>query len=394
MMIARTCDAVSETRATVRRWVRALVRILPAILAITGLAAAQAAAQDAVWPFDIPSQSLPAALDAFAEQAHVQILYKADSVRDLQSAPVSGQFSPAQALHQLLHGTGLSFQSGGPNTITVVPAPETPNDDIAPPAKDYPRTEKPVKVPEILVKDVREREGEASYVAEATSTATKSDIPLIETPQSISVITRSRMVAQEVNSVAEALRYTSGVQAEPFGFEPRFTFLRFRGFDATQNGLFRDGLQLRNPGFAVSYNLEPYGAEGQPRRIVKLHHQATDPGIVARIAVLGGKLRPARRAVGLRRQAERQRRVVLPVDRPVPRKRDAARSGAERSYLHCARGHLAGGGTDAHHVFGAFSKRSARVFAGLAGRGYAAVQSQRQDSGLPIHRPSGYRKAE
>ncbi|MGB5042535.1 MAG: TonB-dependent siderophore receptor, partial [Nitrospira sp.] len=51
------------------------------------------------------------------------------------------------------------------------------------------------------------------------------------------------------------------VQAEPFGFEPRFTFLRFRGFDATQNGLFRDGLQLRNPGFAVSYNLEPYGAE-------------------------------------------------------------------------------------------------------------------------------------
>lgn len=58
-----------------------------------------------------------------------------------------------------------------------------------------------------------------------------------------------------------ALRYTPGVQAEPFGFEPRFTFLRFRGFDATQNGLFRDGLQLRNPGFAVSYNLEPYGAE-------------------------------------------------------------------------------------------------------------------------------------
>lgn len=38
---------------------------------------------DAVWPFDIPSQSLPAALDAFAEQAYVQMLYKAGSVRDL-----------------------------------------------------------------------------------------------------------------------------------------------------------------------------------------------------------------------------------------------------------------------------------------------------------------------
>ncbi len=260
-MIARTCDAVSDTRATVSRWLRTLVRILPAVLAITGLAAAQGAAQDTVWPFDIPAQSLPAALDAFAEQAHVQMLYKADSVRDLQSAPVSGQLSPEQALHQLLQGTGLSFQSGGPNTITVAPTTAAPNDDTAPQALDRPRTEKPVKVPEILVKDVQGREGEASYVAEATSTSTKSDIPLIETPQSISVITRARMQAQEVNSVAEALRYTPGVQAEPFGFEPRFTFLRFRGFDATQNGLFRDGLQLRNPGFAVSYNLEPYGAE-------------------------------------------------------------------------------------------------------------------------------------
>lgn len=159
---------------------------------------------------------------------------------------------------------GLSFQSGGPNTITVVPAPASPNDEITPPVRERPRTVKPVQVPEILLKDVQEREGDVSYVAEATSTATKSDIPLIETPQSISVITRSRMIAQEVNSVAEALRHTSGVQAEPFGFEPRFTFLRFRGFDATQNGLFRDGLQLRNPGFAVSYNLEPYGCAARP----------------------------------------------------------------------------------------------------------------------------------
>ena len=93
-MIARTCDAVSDTETTICRWLCTLVQILPAIVAMTILAAAQASAQDAVWSFDIPSQSLPAALDAFAEQAHVQMLYKADSVRDLQSAPVSGQLSP------------------------------------------------------------------------------------------------------------------------------------------------------------------------------------------------------------------------------------------------------------------------------------------------------------
>ncbi|MBK9999205.1 MAG: TonB-dependent receptor plug domain-containing protein [Nitrospira sp.] len=261
MMTVRKCDAVQETRVTVSRWLRTLVRILSAVLAITGLAAAQADAQDTVLSFDIPSQSLPAALDAFAEQAHVQMLYKADSVRDLQSAPVSGQLSPEQALHHLLQGTGLSFQSGGPNTITVVTPPAEPNHESAPPARDRPRTEKPVKVPEILVKDVQEREGDVSYVAEDTKTATKTDIPLIETPQSISVITRARMQAQEVNSIGEALRYTPGVRGEPFGFDSRLTWLQFRGFDNTTNGLFKDGLQLRNPAFGISYNLEPYGAE-------------------------------------------------------------------------------------------------------------------------------------
>lgn len=99
---------------------------------------------------------------------------------------------------------------------------------------------KPVKVPEIVVKEARERDDVKTYVAEDTRTATKTDIPLIETPQSITVITRKRMVDQEVHTLAEALRYTPGVQAETFGFEPRFTWLRFRGFDATTDGLFKD----------------------------------------------------------------------------------------------------------------------------------------------------------
>jgi iron complex outermembrane recepter protein len=99
------------------------------------------------------------------------------------------------------------------------------------------------------------------YQVENATTATKTDAPLVETPQSISVITRDRLDAQGVNGLAQALRYTAGVQGEPFGFDPRFTSLMIRGFDASDTGLYRDGLQLRNPGFAVSFNLEPYGVE-------------------------------------------------------------------------------------------------------------------------------------
>ena len=220
-------------------------------------------------PFNIPPQSLSSALLQFSETANVELLVDASLTSGRESPGVTGTYTAEEALSALLAGTGLThrFTSGG--AVTLVEAPAMPVAPSAAPPEGpsglSPRadgtTGKPVKLPEVLVKDVREREDAASYVAEETSTSTKSDTPLIETPQSITVITRERMNAQEVNTIAEALRYTAGVQGEPFGFEPRFTFLRFRGFDATQNGLFKDGLQLRNPGFAVSYNLEPYGAE-------------------------------------------------------------------------------------------------------------------------------------
>lgn len=92
-------------------------------------------------------------------------------------------------------------------------------------------------------------------------TGTKTGTPLIETPQSVSVITDEQMQQQGVDNLAQALRYTPGADGEPFGFEPRTTFIRLRGFDATTTGLYRDGLQLRNPRFAVGYNIELYGAE-------------------------------------------------------------------------------------------------------------------------------------
>jgi iron complex outermembrane recepter protein len=85
--------------------------------------------------------------------------------------------------------------------------------------------------------------------------------PLIETPQSISVVTRDQLEARNVNKLNEALRYTPGVQSEPFGIEPRFTNLRLRGLNAATTGFYRDGLVLSNPGFVVSHNPEPWGAE-------------------------------------------------------------------------------------------------------------------------------------
>lgn len=99
------------------------------------------------------------------------------------------------------------------------------------------------------------------YVAAEAMTASKIDVARTETPQSVTVINRSQLTVRGVDRLSEALRYTPGVQGETFGFEPRTAFLRFRGFDATTSGLYRNGLQLRNPSFAVGYSPEPYGAQ-------------------------------------------------------------------------------------------------------------------------------------
>lgn len=99
------------------------------------------------------------------------------------------------------------------------------------------------------------------YAADTTVTGTKTATAITETPQSITTVTADEIKDQNAANLGEVLRYTAGARGETFGFEPRTTFLRIRGFDVATSGIFRDGLKLSNPNFAAGYSLEPYGAE-------------------------------------------------------------------------------------------------------------------------------------
>ncbi len=85
----------------------------------------------------------------------------------------------------------------------------------------------------------------AGYVADDSSLASKTDTPLLETPQTISVITRDLMDAQAPQSINEALRYAPGVVAESQGTTSSFwnaSSLQLRGFipNVYQDGLTDD----------------------------------------------------------------------------------------------------------------------------------------------------------
>src|SRR5690606_1884508 len=69
-----------------------------------------------------------------------------------------------------------------------------------------------------------------NYVPAGSMTATKSGAPLIETPQSISVVARDQIDLLGFTDVQQAIRYTSGIVGENYGPDLRFDFLTLRGF--------------------------------------------------------------------------------------------------------------------------------------------------------------------
>jgi outer membrane receptor protein involved in Fe transport len=103
--------------------------------------------------------------------------------------------------------------------------------------------QKAIEVPEIVVKEVREK----GYAAQEASTGTKTDTPIVEIPQTVNVITRAELDARLVQNISQAVVYTPGVYTEMFGPVMRDDYFNIRGFFAQQ---FLDGLGLVGVNYA------------------------------------------------------------------------------------------------------------------------------------------------
>lgn len=73
----------------------------------------------------------------------------------------------------------------------------------------------------------------SAYVPVAANAANKSRIPLLDTPQSVTVISRAQMNLLDWQSLGQAMRYTAGVVGESFGADPRYDWITQRGFNPT-----------------------------------------------------------------------------------------------------------------------------------------------------------------
>ncbi len=95
------------------------------------------------------------------------------------------------------------------------------------------------------------------YIAGASETGTKTDTPLQEVPQSVSVVGAEQIREQGSQTLEQSVRYSAGVYASPFGFDGRGDYPVVRGSLATQ---FLDGMK-RSFYFYDFAKPDPYALE-------------------------------------------------------------------------------------------------------------------------------------
>jgi len=96
-----------------------------------------------------------------------------------------------------------------------------------------------------------------TVIAERATTATKTDTPLTETPQSVSVVTSALFTDRGAQNLQETLRYSAGVTADAWGLDTRADASTIRGLDPVQ---YVDGMR-RLYNFSPMARPEVYGLE-------------------------------------------------------------------------------------------------------------------------------------
>ncbi len=200
--------------------------------------------------YDIPAQPLNDALLQLAAAAGLELVFDADRIRGLGAEAVAGRMTAEQALQQLLRNSGYAYRFLDRRTVTLVPSPRS-GPPVAATPETTPPLEQPVKVlgPLVVVGQRSRLQQEArrsDYRVTSILSATRTDTPLREIPQSVQALPRQLLDDQQNLTIGESLRNVSGVTVAPAVLTPSFDFTRIRGFRAEQ---LLDGFtQYYNPG--------------------------------------------------------------------------------------------------------------------------------------------------
>lgn len=221
------------------------------LLAMAPAAKAQNAASEPRVPTAVPAQALAQTLSTLARQTGVAIGADAALLQGQSAPELPAGLTLQQAMDRALAGSGLMAVRSGPNTLSIRPHPSASPGTVALPA-----------VTVTAARDTETATGPLTgYVARRATAGSKTDTPIIETPQSVSVVTSDELRSRQAETLSQALNYTPGVTTQPTSFSRTADRFRIRGMDveSANGGSMRDGLRLQSN----SYDgiREPYGLE-------------------------------------------------------------------------------------------------------------------------------------
>lgn len=200
-----------RTRASFRVIGIGLTAAALAALPVRPVLHAQPAAEAAAQPrrsYDIPPGPLAGALNRFADEAGLALVYRSSLAEGLSTAGLSGAFSPREALDRLLAGTGLTYRMTGATTVTIEKAPTEGERTLGPVEVEGVRT---VAAGANGSTDPTATEGTGSLTSDSATVTSKYPMSLKETPQSVTVMTLERFQQQNFTDLASALAYTPGL---------------------------------------------------------------------------------------------------------------------------------------------------------------------------------------
>lgn len=180
--------------------------------------------------YDIPAQALSSALKMLAQTADIQLVYAPDAVGDIQAKALRGEFTPQEALRELLQGTQLTFSHDGKDTIVVKKAaPSAGLDHNQMNSQDksaevyVAQTEAPVAPAETGAQE-KER-GDA--LEEIVVTAQKREERLVDAPLTVSVLSAERLSNLGATQFRDFADTIPGLSFQSAG--PGFTQISIRG---------------------------------------------------------------------------------------------------------------------------------------------------------------------
>ncbi|MFG0630461.1 TonB-dependent siderophore receptor [Pseudomonas sp. xss_2] len=150
--------------------------------------------------FEIAPGPLGTALSEFASAAGVTLSFASEQTQGLSSPGLQGTFSVEEGLARLLGGSGLQASRQSNGGYVLLPTASAANG-----AMELMPLSISGKAPGSTT------EGSGSYTTESSSSSTRLNLSIKETPQSVTVLTRQRMEDQKLDTLTDALDATAGI---------------------------------------------------------------------------------------------------------------------------------------------------------------------------------------